>query len=57
MFSDVSKGNRIQQETSRKGRVQYYFSAGNTGFLQIQGNHTVSPLITEKAVFVMFSVG
>jgi len=56
MFSDVSKGNRIQQETNRKGRFQYYFSAGNTCITQIQGNHAVSPLITEKAYFVMFSV-
>jgi len=56
MFSDVSKGNRIQQETNRKGRFEYYFSAGNTCITQIQGNHTVSPLITEKVTFVMFSV-
>ena len=42
--------------TNRKGRFQYYFSAGNTCITQIQGNHTVSPLITEKAHFVMFSV-
>jgi len=42
--------------TNRKGRFQYYFSAGNTCITQIQGNHTVSPLITEKAGFLMFSV-